>query len=410
VLLIAATSIDLAALCRLQMAVHLKLTVWCLATLAIQATAADLPSIRSHVIFDGLDRVRISWETEPGETYFLQTTTDLALPWQQLATQPEFLLAKTNELAYEIVLTNQNQFFRVGWIDTQGPGPAPPGMALIPAGSFQMGDAFNDSPVSWGERPVHTVYVSAFYMDRHEVTKALWDEVLTWAGANGYSFDHLGVGKAANHPVHQINWYDAVKWCNARSEKEGRVHAYYTDASHSTVYRKGRVDVQNDWVNWNAGYRLPTEAEWEKAARGGVEGRRFPWGDSDEITHDRANYWSTTSAAYDTSPTRGGHPSYATGGHPYTSPVGSFAANDYGLYDMVGNVWEWSWDWHSGTYYSSSSESDPLGPATGTFLRVIRGGGWSYGAWTCRAATRLHEWPQSWGHVGFRCALPPGQP
>jgi formylglycine-generating enzyme len=407
VLLIAATSIDLSALCRLQMAaMHLKLTVWCLATLAIQATAADLPSIRSHVTFDGLDRVRISWETQPGETYFLQTTNDLALPWQQLATQPESLLATTNELACEIVLTNQSQFFRVGWIDTQGPGPTPPGMALIPAGAFEMGDTFNEGEES--ELPVHTVYVSAFYMDRHEVTKALWDEVYTWALANGYTFETAGSGNAANHPVHSVNWYDMVKWCNARSEKEGRTPAYYTSAEQATVYRTGQVNVQNDWVDWNAGYRLPTEAEWEKAARGGAEGRRFPWSDTDNITHSRANYRSSTDDAYDTSPTRGYHPD--SGSWTPSMPVGSFTANGYGLYDMAGNVVEWCWDWFGETYYTSSPETDPRGPKTGG-VRVLRGGSWLTVAWICRSACRGRYGPRyRYSTMGFRCALPPGQP
>jgi formylglycine-generating enzyme len=285
--------------------------------------------------------------------------------------------------------------------------PAPAGMALIPAGSFSMGDTFSEG--GSGERPVHTVNVGAFYMDRHEVTKALWDEVRTWALANGYTFDSAGSGKAADHPVHTVNWWDVVKWCNARSEKEGRVPAYFTDASHSTVYRTGQVNVQNGWVKWNAGYRLPTEAEWEKAARGGSSGRRFPWSDSDNITHARANYYSSTSYAYDTSETRGYHPTYATGGTPYTSPVGSFAANGYGLHDMAGNVWEWCWDWYSGTYYGSSPESDPLGPGTGSD-RVFRGGGWYDNAGGCRSALRRYYAPgYRYYYLGFRAVLPPGQ-
>jgi len=131
-----------------------------------------------------------------------------------------------------------------------------------------MDDTFLMTLKRIAERPVHTVSVSAFYMDRTEVTKALWDEVYQWAIANGYSFDNQGSGKAANHPVHSVNWYDTVKWCNARSQKEGRTPAYYTSAAQTTVYRTGQMDVRNDWVKWSAGYRLPTEAEWEKAGRG----------------------------------------------------------------------------------------------------------------------------------------------
>jgi formylglycine-generating enzyme required for sulfatase activity len=293
--------------------------------------------------------------------------------------------------------------------------PAPAGMVLIPAGNFQMGDTFNEG--NSDERPVHTVYVSAFYMDRYEVTKALWDEVYIWAthpdrGANVYSFDNVGSGKVANHPVHTINWYDMVKWCNARSEMEGRTPAYYTSSSRTSanIYRKGRVNVQNDWARWDAGYRLPTEAEWEKAARGGQSGRRFPWGDT--INHNHANYQANGSFySYDTSPdtTWTFHPTYNDGVFPYTSPVGSFGANGYGLYDMAGNVQEWIWDWYGSSYYGSSPGSDPRGPTT-ISARVVRGGSWSDGAYGCRVAERYNIWPFSASTgLGFRVALPPSQ-
>ncbi len=289
---------------------------------------------------------------------------------------------------------------------------APTGMVLIPAGSFTMGDTFNDWPSDWGtnpEIPAHTVYVSAFYMDRYEVTKALRDEVYTWAVAHGYSFDNAGWGKAANHPVHSVNWYDVVKWCNARSEKESRVPAYYTDAAQKNIYKTGAFNVPNDWVKWNAGYRLPTDAEWEKAARGGASGHRFPWSNVDTITHSQANYYSDTSYPYDVSSTRGYHPSYQSGGYPYTSPVGSFAPNGYGLYDMAGNVWEWCWDWYDESYYSSSPGSDPRGLASGS-LRVVRGGGYYDGAIFCRVAFRSSRRPIVVDScIGFRSVLPPGQ-
>ena len=283
----------------------------------------------------------------------------------------------------------------------------PPGMALIPAGPFVMGDTFGED---WSDDlPLHTNQISAFYMDKFEVTKALWDEVRVWANTNGYDFGTVGSGKAPNHPVQTVSWYDAVKWCNARSQKAGRTPAYYTSAAQTAVYRSGPIFVQNDWVKWSSGYRLPTEAEWEKAARGGASGQRFPWSGTNNITHSMANYSSDASYAYDTSSTRGFHPTFAIGGYPYTSPVGYFAANanGYGLYDMAGNVWEWCWDWHG--WYASGSQTDPRGPASGSD-RVLRGGGWDFSANYCRAAYRLYDYPTDRNYyIGFRSVLPPGQ-
>jgi formylglycine-generating enzyme required for sulfatase activity len=113
-----------------------------------------------------------------------------------------------------------------------------------------MGNCMNSSEGYSDELPLHTVYVSAFYMDKYLVTKSLWDTVYQWAIAHGYTFDYAGSGKASTHPVQTIDWYDCVKWCNARSEKEGRAPAYYTDAGLGVRYRTGQVAP---YVNWSAG-------------------------------------------------------------------------------------------------------------------------------------------------------------
>jgi formylglycine-generating enzyme len=130
--------------------------------------------------------------------------------------------------------------------------PQPAGMALIPAGRFQMGDNFSVGAPE--ERPVHTVYVSAFYMDTYEVTKVLWDEVVTWGLNNGYTDLPAGSGKATNHPVFLINWFAMVKWCNARSQKEGRPACYTVGGN---VYKTGESTPECNWSA--AGYRLPTD-------------------------------------------------------------------------------------------------------------------------------------------------------
>jgi formylglycine-generating enzyme len=251
------------------------------------------------------------------------------------------------------------------------PPSTPTGMALIPAGPFQMGDTFGEGDSD--ELPVHTVYVSAFYMDRYEVTKAMWDNVMNWASSHGYDIRaDSGSGKASDHPVQWVTWYECVKWCNARSEKEGLTPCY-THPTSGDVYRQGECTPD---CNWSAnGYRLPTEAEWEKAARGGSSGHRFPWADADMITHSRANYCGRPWAySYDLG--YGGYDvNYATCDEPYTSPVGSFTPNGYGLYDMAGNVFEWCWDWYGSNYYGSSVGTDPKGAPSGEY-RVLRGGSW----------------------------------
>ncbi len=276
----------------------------------------------------------------------------------------------------------------------------PSGMALIPAGSFTMGNSIGDGDIT--DAGTVGVYVSSFYMDSNSVSYSLWQTVYNWATNHGYAFAHPGLGKAASHPVQTVDWYDCVKWCNARSEMEGLTPCYYTSAAQTTVYRTGEVDLAATWVKWPArGYRLPTEAEWEKAARGGLSGKRFPWGNT--ISESLANYQGDTNDyhAYDLGPT-GYNSLFTNGGMPYTAPVGSFAANGYGLYDMAGNIYDWCWDWYATSY---AGGTNPLGPASGS-NRTFRGGCWTLTANYDRSANRRNFTPTIVGDgLGFRCAM-----
>jgi formylglycine-generating enzyme required for sulfatase activity len=320
---------------------------------------------------------------QPGTNYTIQTVTSLpgGTSWVDYVQIPVTNSVNTNQ----IIAFNP-----------------PVGMALIPAGVFTIGDTLD------GERDAAptNVTVSAFYMDVNLVSYSQWQSVYNWATNHGYGFVNAGSGKAANHPVQTVNWWDVVKWCNARSQQAGLVPAYYADAGLTQVYTNGDYPT-TVYANWTAnGYRLPTEAEWEKAARGGLSGQRFPWGNT--ISESQANYYGNTGYSYDLGP-NGYNAAFATGGYPYTSPVGYFAPNGYGLYDMAGNVWEWCWDRYDAYPNSVGSPyeggTDPRGPTSNLFIEhVTRGDWWSDSANHARCAYRNSLNPDLANYsIGFRC-------
>jgi formylglycine-generating enzyme required for sulfatase activity len=274
-------------------------------------------------------------------------------------------------------------------------------MVTIPEGSFKMGNSEVEDEVDFKKNPVSgEVRLDAFRIGKYEVTKGEWDEVRAWAQSYGYTDMAKGAGKDLSHPVQKVSWYDVVKWCNLRSELDGLVPCYRLGVS---VMKTGKIAPS---VIWSAnGYRLPTEAEWEKAARGRSKDMRFAWGD--RISFANANYRAIESSVYwlydDSKDDPGFHPDYEIPPFPYTSPVGAFEENDYGLYDMSGNIAEWCWDFYEEIY--SGIRSNPRGPLSGS-NRVYRGGAWDMDAGLCRSAGRNYATPEtSWTNfIGFRVA------
>jgi formylglycine-generating enzyme required for sulfatase activity len=212
----------------------------------------------------------------------------------------------------------------------------PPGMVFVEGGTFQMGSNSGDDD----EKPVHTVTVSSFFMDKTEVTQAEYRKVM---GKNPSHFSGCD-----DCPVEQVSWYDA----NEYAKKVGK--------------------------------RLPTEAEWEYAARGGSKSKGYTYSGSNDID---AVGW------------------YIRNSNSKTHPVAQKQPNELGLYDMSGNVWEWCSDWYSDSYYRSSPKNDPQGPNSGVF-RVLRGGNWYYYDNGCRVADRSWLAPDyRSSYNGFRLVL-----
>jgi formylglycine-generating enzyme len=349
-------------------------------------------------------------------SYGLQSSTNLASTNWVFATDA-IPATYGSQTAVTVTNTLAARFFRLISVPTT----TSDGMALVPAGSFTMGDylingsSITNDPDITDANPTN-VYVSAFYMDTNLVSSNQWQLVYSRATNNGYSFDEAGSGKAGNHPVQTVDWFDCVKWSNARSQQAGLTPVYYTDADLTQLFTNGDYGT-TVYANWSAnGYRLPTEAEWEKAARGGLSGQRFPWGDT--ISWSQANYYgypgSLGGYAYDLSMAIDFDPAFSggdNGDYPYTSPVGSFAPNGYGLYDMAGNVWEWCWDWYAGLPYPAGSPylggTDPRGAASSPYgYRVLRGGVWDSVPGSARCAYRYlldPSYAADVGGGGFRC-------
>ncbi len=233
-------------------------------------------------------------------------------------------------------------------------------MVYVQGGIFRMGCTWEQNNCDSDEKPSHMVTVNSFYIGKYEVTQAQYMAIM---GKNPSYF------KENNQPVEKISWYDAVRFCNKLSEYEGLEPCY-------------RIYGRNVTCNFNKnGYRLPTEAEWEYAARGGKYRREYTCAGSNHF-YAVAWYWGNSGKK--------------------THPVGQKQPNELGLYDMSGNVWEWCWDWYGKNYYSRSPRNNPCGPNSGSG-RVVRGGCWNDNAWNVRIANRSRSNPSNrYSNLGFR--------
>lgn len=277
-------------------------------------------------------------------------------------------------------------------------------MLRVPGGEFAMGDHDGDGYPGDGEGPVHQVRLPAFRIDATAVTNA---EFAAFVDDTGHLSDaedlgvgavfHLAVAPRSPHVTHALEgtpWWLAVRGADWR-HPEGPDSSVADRADHPVVHVSWRDAAA--YAAW-AGKRLPTEAEWEHAARGGLDGARYPWGD--ERTPDgtwRCNIW------------QGDFPraNSLDDGWLTTAPVASYEPNGFGLHQAVGNVWEWCADWFDPTYYRRSPRDSPQGPASGD-LRVMRGGSYLCHDSYCRryrVAARSGNTPDSASaNLGFRCA------
>lgn len=245
------------------------------------------------------------------------------------------------------------------------------GMDLIyvPAGDFLMGSTDADPEAYSDEKPQHTVYLNAFWIDKTEVTAAQYRrcvETGACSAPNSGEYCTYDADGKSDHPINCVDWDQATAYCA--------------------------------WT----GRRLPTEAEWEKAARGAA-GRLYPWGDAWDVQTVRRLNFS------DKNDPTGPSTTEVDDGFATTAPVGSFpsGASPYGALDMAGNVWEWAADWYGETTYTASQRENPTGPGTGS-TRVLRGGSFYNSANLVRAANRYGFTPgDRYDHVGFRCARSP---
>ncbi|MCE5286081.1 MAG: SUMF1/EgtB/PvdO family nonheme iron enzyme [Pelosinus sp.] len=238
----------------------------------------------------------------------------------------------------------------------------PSDMVLVEGGTFRMGDTMGDGFKL--ERPIHNVTVRSFYIGKNEVTFNEYDTFCEATGRSKPSDQRWGRGE---RPVIHVSWYDAIDYCNWRSRMEGLQLAYIRSGNNVTC-------------DFNAnGYRLPTEAEWEYAARGGQQCGSYKYSGSNN-PDDVAWSWGNSGQM--------------------THPVGQKGSNELGIYDMSGNVWEWCWDWYGD--YSSSEADNPQGASAGA-KRVYRGGSWFYDVRNVRVSYRCSYDPaNSDSNIGFR--------